>query len=299
MNFLKLILIIFVVSFVILFIFPYFFTINPSQPSSSSSTAEKQVAEEKQAIEKQPLKNLGLPTGTVAPKIQFVLSKSNFTSTVGDRFTYSFCQPTLNSSSDLCTASAANPTYGLPPYSFYLQSGVGFLPYGLTLNLNGLLEGTPTAKGSRTVGICAKDTGGVSVCHQIVINIQAKAVNIGPYDGHYTVNVVTQRVASPTGCGGSWYNSSGTSYFAVKNNIVIDSTGHTATVSASGDAEIKYTDSPSRSNGNRDETVTVLHFSADGTNINLAGTQNSKETWDDEGRLCSETVQFTYSGVKN
>lgn len=47
-------------------------------------------------------------------------------------------------------ATAANPTGGHPPYSFLLGSGVGFPPFGLILNVNGTLSGTPTATGTRT-----------------------------------------------------------------------------------------------------------------------------------------------------
>ena len=88
MKSLKNILIIFVILFVIIFTSAYFLTKNPSQ-SSPSSIPEEQATEEKQVTGKQPLKNLGSPTGTVAPKMKFVLSKSNFTATVGERFTYS------------------------------------------------------------------------------------------------------------------------------------------------------------------------------------------------------------------
>lgn len=118
---------------------------------------------------------LGQPTGTGAPKIEFTLSQSVFNATVGEHFSYSFCQPDLARSSSLCTTAATNPRYGLPPYTFYVESG-GFLPFGLTLNLNGLLEGTPTAAGSRTVGICVKDTGGFNVCHKATINVAARPV---------------------------------------------------------------------------------------------------------------------------
>jgi hypothetical protein len=145
-------------------------------PAAKTETPPKQPAPTpKTTTPKTPLGNLGTPTGTGAPKIQFTAAQTNFTAQVGQRFSYSFCQPALTRASDLCTAAATNPKNGLPPYSFSLESGVGFLPYGLVLNLNGLLEGTPTAEGARTVGICAKDTGGFSVCRRITISVNAAA----------------------------------------------------------------------------------------------------------------------------
>ena len=156
-----------------------------TQPEQSSPTSTKaspaakpttpKPAEPKPTAPKPQLPDLGQPTGTAAPKIEFVLSQSQFKGNVGEHFQYSFCQPAITRSSDLCTAASTNPRFGLPPYSFSLEPGVGFLPYGLTLNLNGLLEGTPTAEGSRTVGICAKDAGGVSVCRKITISVKAAA----------------------------------------------------------------------------------------------------------------------------
>lgn len=149
-------------------------TETPSKPQASAKQPTPATTP-KSTTPKTPLRDLGTPTGTAALKIEFTLSQNTFTAQVGERFSYSFCQPAVTRSSDLCTAASTNPRYGLPPYSFYLESGVGFLPYGLTLNLNGLLEGTPTAAGSRTVGICAKDTGGFSVCRKITISVKAAA----------------------------------------------------------------------------------------------------------------------------
>ncbi|MDD5145968.1 MAG: putative Ig domain-containing protein, partial [Candidatus Pacebacteria bacterium] len=124
---------------------------------------------------------------TTTPPLKFTLAQSTFNAKVGERFEYSFCQPAAARSGSLCAASATNPRYGLPPYSFYLEFGVGSLPSGLTLTSNGLLAGTPTAAGSRTVGICAKDTGGFYACQKVTINVEPKE-EAYLYDGHYTVN---------------------------------------------------------------------------------------------------------------
>jgi len=45
-----------------------------------------------------------------------------------------------------------------------LGSGVGFPPFGLTLDVNGLLNGTPTAAGAREFEVCVKDISGNQAC---------------------------------------------------------------------------------------------------------------------------------------
>ncbi len=216
----------------------------PPQPTAPAPTAPKPAAPKPPtpapAPAQEPLGDLGQPVGTTAPKIEFTLSQSNFNATVGEAFSHSFCEPALTRASDLCTAAATNPKFGLPPYSFTLESGVGFLPYGLTLNLNGLLAGTPTAAGSRTVGICAKDTGGFSVCRRITINVESKKT-VYPYDGNYTLNCVgycTSNDPMPD-CYDTGPTKSGTDYF-VRENVVSDWDGHKGNVSDSGAARLEY-----------------------------------------------------------
>lgn len=149
----------------------------PAQPKSPASPAPPKTP----PAPKPQLPDLGPPTGTAAPKMEFTVSQTTFAAQVGEHFQHSFCEPALTNSSDLCTAAATNPRYGLPPYSFSLESGVGFPPLGLTLNLNGLLEGTPTAAGSRTFGICATDTGGFSVCREVTVNVAQKKTQASCY----------------------------------------------------------------------------------------------------------------------
>lgn len=48
-----------------------------------------------------------------------------------------------------------NPVGGIPPYSFIKKSG--FLPPGMTLELNGLISGSPTVPGTYNFKLCAKD----------------------------------------------------------------------------------------------------------------------------------------------
>ena len=53
---------------------------------------------------------------------------------------------------------------GLPPYYYKLETGVGFPPMGLILDVNGRLSGTPSAAGTSNFGVCVIDTAGKSEC---------------------------------------------------------------------------------------------------------------------------------------
>lgn len=70
-------------------------------------------------------------------------------------------------------ATATSPSGGDPPYSFLLGSGIGFPPFGLTLDLNGRLAGTPTAAGTRTFEVCVKDLRGSQACETTLLTVAA------------------------------------------------------------------------------------------------------------------------------
>ena len=89
------------------------------------------------------------PSSTTS--ITFIIPEELPPATVSVPYSFSFATPT-------------NPTGGNPPYSFVLGSGVGFSPFGLTLNLNGVLSGIPTAAGTRAFEVCVKDLGGTQAC---------------------------------------------------------------------------------------------------------------------------------------
>lgn len=75
--------------------------------------------------------------------------------TIGKPVSYDF------STSELTSLLPPESTGG--PYTYYLGSGVGFPPMGLTLDINGILSGTPTGQGGK-FQVCVKDIGGRSVC---------------------------------------------------------------------------------------------------------------------------------------
>ena len=94
--------------------------------------------------------------------ITFTVPEELPPATVGVPYSFSFATPT-------------NPMGGSPPYSFLLGSGMGFAPFGLILDLNGLLHGTPTAAGTRTFEVCVKDLGGNQGCGTTSLTIKPGA----------------------------------------------------------------------------------------------------------------------------
>jgi hypothetical protein len=60
---------------------------------------------------------------------------------------------------------------GLAPYYFYLETGVGFPPYGLVLAPSGSLSGTPSMEGDYSFGVCVADTAGNSVCAPVTVTV--------------------------------------------------------------------------------------------------------------------------------
>ena len=93
--------------------------------------------------------------------------------TVGVPYFFSFCAPTPIGSS-LCGAlpGTTNPVGGNPPYHFQLDSGVGFPPFGISLNSNGTLSGTPSIQGPpRPFSVCAVDLSAASVCRVVSLRV--------------------------------------------------------------------------------------------------------------------------------
>jgi hypothetical protein len=93
---------------------------------------------------------------------------------VGKPYFYSFCLPALDNTSDLCGAfvTTVNPAGGKPPYSFQLDTMGNFPPFGISLNLNGILNGTPTVAGERKFTVCAVDKTRTSACQEVSLNVK-------------------------------------------------------------------------------------------------------------------------------
>ena len=118
--------------------------------------------------------NSGQNTAAATSKVIFSALPQLPDGKVGTYYEYSFCSPAPGGKNDLCGGinPTANPSGGKGPYTFYLGSGAGFQPFGLSLSLNGILSGTPTAAGIRSFQICAKDIGGDFACQPVSVNIK-------------------------------------------------------------------------------------------------------------------------------
>ncbi len=105
----------------------------------------------------------------ITAAITFIVPEELPSATVGIPYSYSF-------------ATATNPAGGNPPYTFALGSGVGFPPFGLILDLNGLLSGTPTAAGTRTFEVCVKDLGGNQACGNTSLTVNTAEAWTGTFE---------------------------------------------------------------------------------------------------------------------
>ena len=113
------------------------------------------------------------------PYLEFLVRDDLPEATIGQVYPgYSFCDPSpqrgLFCGGPLAAnPDTTNPTGGTPNYTFSID-GVG-LPFGLTLNFNGNLEGTPkagTPTGLQPFDVCATDQVGAKKCQQFEINVK-------------------------------------------------------------------------------------------------------------------------------
>ena len=92
------------------------------------------------------------------------------TAIIGEEYSYDF-------SSELIPLLPSDSLGG--PYTFYLDSGVGFYPMGLTLDIDGKLHGIPkTTAGNFRV--CVKDVSGKSACKTYHLDVGSKAQTASP-----------------------------------------------------------------------------------------------------------------------
>ncbi len=106
----------------------------------------------------------------------------------GTKYQYSFCTPAPTTSTDLCGPGTANPSGGNPPYHFELGPGVGFPPMGISLNLNGLLTGTPSTTGTSHFQVCAVDLSQNRVCRDVDMVVSGDSLT-GNWQGTWQIGV--------------------------------------------------------------------------------------------------------------
>lgn len=83
---------------------------------------------------------------------------------------------------------------GVGTMRFSLQSGT-FPPQGISLNGNGVLNGTAVAPGTSTFGVCAADDTGRSVCRSVTLVINPGGTTDSPILGNWAGNITVN-----TGC---------------------------------------------------------------------------------------------------
>jgi hypothetical protein len=101
------------------------------------------------------------------PTLTFT-APTSLVATVGSAYRFSFCD--ADPGAGFCTGPN-NPTGGVPPYHFQLDTLGGFPPFGLSLGLNGTLNGTPTTVDDRTFAVCAVDQVGTNVCRTLTMSV--------------------------------------------------------------------------------------------------------------------------------
>ena len=105
---------------------------------------------------------------------------NNIQTVIGESYELPFCEPPSAISGATCGALAdttTDPRGGTPPYSFIKKSG--FLPPGMTLELNGTLRGSPTQTGTYEFRLCAKDLYGGEGCQNLAVVVKEKEATGG------------------------------------------------------------------------------------------------------------------------
>lgn len=70
-----------------------------------------------------------------------------------------------------CNTQVATASGGTPTYTFSANALAGTAPFGLTIDSNGYLTGTPRNGGGYQFGICVTDATGEKACGQAVVMI--------------------------------------------------------------------------------------------------------------------------------
>ena len=168
---------------------------------------------------------------------------------LGIDYRYSFCEPPI--SSGICGSSATNPKGGNPPYHFVLDSGSGFPPIGISLNMNGIMTGKASNAGKSSFRVCAVDNSGSQACGDVELVVEESLT--GDWQGSYDIGVDVSAVCTNMRVmtyGGPIIMElsqqqdklTGTGSISGVNNIFLTGTGE-CTPQAGGDFDMKITGS--------------------------------------------------------
>ncbi len=208
--------------------------------------------------------------------------------TVGQPYNFDFCTPAAN----LCgSAVQDNPSGGVPPYHFQLDTG-SFPPIQLILAPNGVLSGTianGVPPGVYSFGVCAVDSAANSACPTVQLAVKGTAPVL-----NVVVSPAGSGTAAPSGstspgtaCGaGCWSYPPGT-------QVTLTATANSGWTFAGW--------SGGGCSGTGNCTVTVesgitvtANFSPQTTNVSLTGTWTGTWSRPVSGLCSSETYALTW-----
>jgi MBG domain-containing protein/List-Bact-rpt repeat protein/Regulator of Chromosome Condensation (RCC1) repeat protein/Big-like domain-containing protein len=170
-------------------------------------------------------------------------------------------------------------TGGTPPYYFSLETGSGFPPIGIIMDLNGNLSGTPSVAGTYNFGVCVVDLVGEQDCETATLIV----------DPALQLSITT----TGSGTGTVTANPPGPAY---TNGTVVTLTATPGSGSTfngwSGDASGTASSVQITMNGNKSVTAEF-----DGSNPAWNGTWNSTQSFVSSDGSCSQNVTASISLV--
>ena len=137
-----------------------------------------------------------LPSLAKTTPLTYTFKKQISDATIGKAYHYSFCTPEAGKGK-FCgkvlpkANQTKNPIGGTPPYTF--KAGVG-LPFGLSMNLNGVITGKPksnTPTGLRHFQLCVKDHVGKQKCKTTFINVKKAVKTTTPTTAQYKTTITS------------------------------------------------------------------------------------------------------------
>jgi hypothetical protein len=168
-------------------------------------------------------------------------------------------------------------TNGTPPYYFSLQTGSGFPPIGIIMDVNGNLSGTPSVAGTYNFGVCVVDLVGAQDCETATLII----------DPAYQLNIVE----TGTGSGTVTANPPGPTY----------TNGTIVTLTATPNSGSTFTGWSGAASGSASSVQVTINGNTsvtaefDNPNVVWNGTWNSTQNFVSSDGTCSQNVTASIS----